>query len=355
MEQGCEPLLKENEAFVSFNKKYWLVLKDNGKLYFLDHESNIIWESIPPSWFGRPPYSLVIDKNEGLAIEDKLSHVVWHATLNGNGSFKGFNEELLDIRLYDNGQFQINNNNYSFITPFKDSMTFEEHIPNELTYHYPGFEDCHSTEIEKEISEMDSSSSNHAMITPETNIKYYENEKEKFVIYLMKSRLYFKYYDNEVDSYRYKRLLIYSRNSGIYMAELADDAVFRVYNVNGQVLYEMGEPCPKRGRSTLTIVPTDAYLNDKNYSDEIYGRLKFGIVITNALGEEFYYPSRQQNNITTTSSTSSTSSTSHSITNFTTTLIEVPTEANTDIITETSFLYDSIIETETSNDGDTIS
>jgi len=113
----------------------------------------------------------------------------------------------------------------------------------------------------------------------------------------------------------------FEEKNEISMGKLGNDGVFRVYNHEGKVLSSIGEPCSKLGHCTIEIESSDIYANE-NVS-YIYDcpdvPLRNSIVITNALGEKFYYPPPLT--IPSNTSTTSTTTTTTPITTTTTTTI----------------------------------
>ncbi|OUM70346.1 hypothetical protein PIROE2DRAFT_1479 [Piromyces sp. E2] len=91
-------------------------------------------------------------------------------------------------------------------------------------------------------------------------------------------------------------------SGNIVCGKLGDDAVFRVYNTAGKVIFKIGEECSELGQSTMTFESTDVYLNEDKYTVNNVP-LTYAIVITNALGEKFYYPTLKNESTTTTGAT----------------------------------------------------
>jgi len=148
----------------------------------------------------------------------------------------------------------------------------------------------------KQITKLDSTS-NSIMNTGEHFYGKNEENNAEFLLGLDSFALVFNVYlPNHEENKQLSPLSRYPDipflTGNIDFAELGDDAVFRVYNKDGKVIYTLGEECSVLGQSIMTFEPTDAYLNDAEYAVQNVP-LTYGVVITNALGEKFYYPPRK--------------------------------------------------------------
>jgi len=150
----------------------------------------------------------------------------------------------------------------------------------------------------KEITKLDSSSNN---TMNNGDFFYGKTELVEFKFGLDEIGLYHTYSKLSHQEFRYLSPIgrnedtnTLSRN--IKYGILGDDAVFRVYNTDGKEIYKLGEESSVRGQSTMTFESTDAYRNTDEYAD-LNVPLTYGIVITNASGEKFYYPPRKTDTI----------------------------------------------------------
>ena len=146
----------------------------------------------------------------------------------------------------------------------------------------------------KEITKLDSSSNN---TMNNDDFFYGKAELVEFKFGLDEIGLYLTY--SKLGHQEFKYLSPIGRNEdtntisrNIKYGILGDDAVFRVYNTDDKEIYKLGEESSVRGQSTMTFEFTDAYRNDDEYT-VLNFPLTYGIVITNASGEKFYYPPRK--------------------------------------------------------------